>query len=428
MPLTGVRDPQEATAALGSNPCSIRRGRCSGSTRASRAAATARSRVGDGRRGRTAGRSRTASSAPPPTLPLPERLGRLAGRARGARSPSVAAGGGRGRAGAVPGERPHRDVGRAGERARARDRGPAGHPGRAVQPERGEARGRGVRRRPRRPRCRRWWSGCSASPSRRGSPDAADALALALCHLWGAPLRATRGDAGGRRRRRASRARSRPRWPRSGTRDDRLGARHRDRAQRDRRGAGRGRRRRLPVPGAARRGARRSRPARPAFLFTHLHVREDAMTLYGFPTRDERDTFEVLIGASGVGPKLALAMLSVHSPSALRRVPRRRRPRRAVPRARGGQAHRAEADGRAEDAPRRPRPRPRRARRRRRADRARRGAGRARPSSATGPRRSAPRSPTCPTTAPSATCSAPRSSASRCARERGGAGRAVGRR
>jgi Holliday junction DNA helicase RuvA len=60
-------------------------------------------------------------------------------------------------------------------------------------------------------------------------------------------------------------------------------------------------------------------PSRPAFLFTHLHVREDAMTLYGFPTRDERDTFEILIGATGVGPKLALAMLSVHAPGALRR-------------------------------------------------------------------------------------------------------------
>jgi holliday junction DNA helicase RuvA len=60
-------------------------------------------------------------------------------------------------------------------------------------------------------------------------------------------------------------------------------------------------------------------PSSQAFLFTHLHVREDAMTLYGFPTRDERDTFEVLIGASGVGPKLGLAMLSVHPPSMLRR-------------------------------------------------------------------------------------------------------------
>jgi Holliday junction DNA helicase RuvA len=61
-------------------------------------------------------------------------------------------------------------------------------------------------------------------------------------------------------------------------------------------------------------------PAAPAFLFTHLHVREDAMILYGFLTRDERDTFESLIGVSGVGPKLAVAMLSVHSPNALRRL------------------------------------------------------------------------------------------------------------
>lgn len=61
-------------------------------------------------------------------------------------------------------------------------------------------------------------------------------------------------------------------------------------------------------------------PGTAAFLFTHLHAREDAMTLYGFSTRDERDTFEVLIGSSGVGPKLALAILSVHSPSMLRRL------------------------------------------------------------------------------------------------------------
>ena len=61
-------------------------------------------------------------------------------------------------------------------------------------------------------------------------------------------------------------------------------------------------------------------PGAGAFFFTHLHVRDDAMVLYGFPTRDERDTFEVLIGASGVGPKLALAILSVHAPPALRRT------------------------------------------------------------------------------------------------------------
>jgi Holliday junction DNA helicase RuvA len=61
-------------------------------------------------------------------------------------------------------------------------------------------------------------------------------------------------------------------------------------------------------------------PGDAAFLFTHLHVREDAMVLYGFPTRDERDTFEALVATTGVGPKLALAMLSVHSPAALRRA------------------------------------------------------------------------------------------------------------
>jgi holliday junction DNA helicase RuvA len=60
-------------------------------------------------------------------------------------------------------------------------------------------------------------------------------------------------------------------------------------------------------------------PGTNTFLFTHQHVRDDALTLFGFATRDERDTFEALITASGVGPKLALAILSVHSPSNLRR-------------------------------------------------------------------------------------------------------------
>ncbi|MSO36989.1 MAG: Holliday junction branch migration protein RuvA [Acidimicrobiia bacterium] len=62
------------------------------------------------------------------------------------------------------------------------------------------------------------------------------------------------------------------------------------------------------------------RPGTSTFLFTHLHVREDAMTLFGFLTRDERDTFEILIGSSGVGPKLALAVLSTYAPNALRRA------------------------------------------------------------------------------------------------------------
>lgn len=57
-----------------------------------------------------------------------------------------------------------------------------------------------------------------------------------------------------------------------------------------------------------------------AFVHVHTHVREDAIVLYGFPTRAERQCFEVLIGTHGVGPAVALAMLSVHSPVALRRI------------------------------------------------------------------------------------------------------------
>lgn len=56
------------------------------------------------------------------------------------------------------------------------------------------------------------------------------------------------------------------------------------------------------------------------FLHVHTHVREDAIVLYGFATRDERACFEALISAHGVGPGMALAMLSVHSPAGLRRA------------------------------------------------------------------------------------------------------------
>ena len=56
------------------------------------------------------------------------------------------------------------------------------------------------------------------------------------------------------------------------------------------------------------------------FLYIHHHRREDAETLYGFRSRDERVSFEALLGAHGVGPALALAILSVHAPGALRQV------------------------------------------------------------------------------------------------------------
>jgi Holliday junction DNA helicase RuvA len=55
-------------------------------------------------------------------------------------------------------------------------------------------------------------------------------------------------------------------------------------------------------------------------LHTHLHVREDALTLFGFTTAEERDVFEVLIGVNGIGPKGGLAVLSVYTPDALRRA------------------------------------------------------------------------------------------------------------
>ena len=48
-------------------------------------------------------------------------------------------------------------------------------------------------------------------------------------------------------------------------------------------------------------------------FFTYLHVREDEMTLYGFPNAEELDTFKLLITVNGIGPKAGLAILSVMS-------------------------------------------------------------------------------------------------------------------
>ena len=58
----------------------------------------------------------------------------------------------------------------------------------------------------------------------------------------------------------------------------------------------------------------RLRTGEEAFLATSLVVREDSLTLYGFETDDERDLFELLQSASGVGPKVAQAVLTVHTP------------------------------------------------------------------------------------------------------------------
>jgi Holliday junction DNA helicase RuvA len=56
------------------------------------------------------------------------------------------------------------------------------------------------------------------------------------------------------------------------------------------------------------------------FLYTHLVVRQDAFSLYGFETREGREFFNLLLGVNGVGPRMALAILSTLSTDAIRRA------------------------------------------------------------------------------------------------------------
>ncbi len=62
------------------------------------------------------------------------------------------------------------------------------------------------------------------------------------------------------------------------------------------------------------------RIGQPADLATTLVVREDSLTLYGFATEEEKHVFETVQTVSGVGPRLALAVLAVHDPTAVRRA------------------------------------------------------------------------------------------------------------
>lgn len=64
--------------------------------------------------------------------------------------------------------------------------------------------------------------------------------------------------------------------------------------------------------------ALQERSSETVLLFTHLHVREDQLALYGFANEEELTMFELLLGVSGVGPRVALATLSALSPDALR--------------------------------------------------------------------------------------------------------------
>lgn len=53
-------------------------------------------------------------------------------------------------------------------------------------------------------------------------------------------------------------------------------------------------------------------------LYTHMHVREDDISLFGFSNQDELDLFELLLSVSGIGPKVALGILSSASPGEIR--------------------------------------------------------------------------------------------------------------
>lgn len=53
-------------------------------------------------------------------------------------------------------------------------------------------------------------------------------------------------------------------------------------------------------------------------LYTHMHVREDDMSLFGFATQDELDLFELLLSVSGIGPKVGLGILSSAPPNEIR--------------------------------------------------------------------------------------------------------------
>jgi Holliday junction DNA helicase RuvA len=58
----------------------------------------------------------------------------------------------------------------------------------------------------------------------------------------------------------------------------------------------------------------------PVELFTHLHVRENELALFGFLTEEELTLFKLLLSISGVGPKVAMALLGTVSPDALRQA------------------------------------------------------------------------------------------------------------
>jgi len=63
-----------------------------------------------------------------------------------------------------------------------------------------------------------------------------------------------------------------------------------------------------------------AKPGQTVFMHTYLVVRQDALALYGFETQEGRDYFKLLLGVSGIGPRLAVTILSTLTPEAIRRA------------------------------------------------------------------------------------------------------------
>ena len=154
--------------------------------------------------------------------------------------------------------------------------------------------------------------------------DAADALALAICHVWrggttarlNAAVEAAARSTPQRQRVASAASQPRSRRPRMIAQLSGHGrpARSRPRPCIEVGGFGL-----LAVCSPEHRG-RAAASASSATLATSLVVREDSLTLYGFASADEREFFELLLTATGVGPKLAQAALAVLSPDELRRA------------------------------------------------------------------------------------------------------------
>ena len=207
----------------------------------------------------------------------------------------------------------------AGGRRRARRR--AGRPaGRVAHAERGQGRDLGQRPRGQGPGHGDGHPGARAGRRRRGRPTPPTRSRWPICQVWRGPAQQRLQRRRARRRHRRRRCRRSGRCPRlaGGAQviasvSGRVAAVSPDGAVVEVGGVG------LSVqctPGTI----ARLQVGEPARLATSLVVREDSLTLYGFADDDERQLFELLQTANGVGPRLAQAVLAIHPPREVRRA------------------------------------------------------------------------------------------------------------